>query len=79
MIGTTRATAKRDLEDLSAKKIVRLVGSGRGSHYEFLRKRLINGSNGSGEWNGRKFSMNNETRLSENPDQSDSSNKETAG
>jgi hypothetical protein len=27
MIGTTRATAKRDLEDLSAKKIVRLIGS----------------------------------------------------
>jgi ATP-dependent DNA helicase RecG len=47
MIGTTRATAKRDLEDLVSKGIVRLKGSGRGSHYEFVKERLINGSNGS--------------------------------
>ncbi len=44
---TTRATAKRDLESLAIKGIVRLKGSGRGSHYELLKKRLINGSNGS--------------------------------
>ena len=47
IIGTTRATAKRDLEDLGSKGVVRLKGSGRGSHYELSKKRLINGSNGS--------------------------------
>jgi predicted HTH transcriptional regulator len=46
--GTTRATAKRDLEGLAVKGIVRLTGSGRGSYYELSKGRLINGSNGSG-------------------------------
>jgi ATP-dependent DNA helicase RecG len=47
IVGTTRATTKRDLEDLGSKGVVRLKGSGRGSYYEILKKRLINGSNGS--------------------------------
>jgi len=47
LLGTSRATTKRDLEGLATKRIIRLVGSGRGSHYELLKKRHINGSNGS--------------------------------
>lgn len=45
--GATRPTAKRDLEDLVKKGVVAPKGSGRGAHYEFLKKRLINGSIGS--------------------------------
>lgn len=45
--GATRATAKRDLEDLVQKGVIAPMGSGRGAHYEFSKKRLINGSNGS--------------------------------
>ena len=45
--GATRPTAKRDLEGLVKKGVIAPTGSGRGAHYEFLKKRLINGSNGS--------------------------------
>jgi predicted HTH transcriptional regulator len=45
--GATRATAKRDLEDLVRKKVLAPMGGGRGSYYELRKKRLINGSNGS--------------------------------
>ncbi len=45
--GATRATAKRDLEALVQKAVIVARGSGRGAHYEFLKKRLKNGSNGS--------------------------------
>ena len=47
--GATRPTAKRDLEYLVKKGVVAPKGSGRGAHYEFLKKRLINGSNGSSD------------------------------
>ena len=45
--GAIRATAKRDLEDLVKKGVISPRGSGRGAHYEFLKKRRSNGSNGS--------------------------------
>lgn len=45
--GATRPTSKRDLEDLVKKGVIAPRGSGRGSYYESLKKRLINGSNGS--------------------------------
>lgn len=44
--GTTRATAKRDLEDLVGKGVLVRSGAGRGTSYDIPRKRLINGSNG---------------------------------
>jgi len=47
--GTSRATAKRDLEDLVNKGLLKLAGAGRGAFYYVLKKRLINGSNGSSE------------------------------
>lgn len=47
--GTSRATAKRDLEDLVHKGFLILVGTGRGAAYYVPTKRLINGSNGSSE------------------------------
>ena len=46
--GASRPTAKRDLESLVKKGLLVPVGSGRGAYYEVSRKRLINGSNGSG-------------------------------
>jgi ATP-dependent DNA helicase RecG len=45
--GASRPTAKRDLEELVSKGLLRVVGSGRGTYYEVPSKRLINGSNGS--------------------------------
>jgi len=45
--GTSRGTAKRDLEELVSKGVIVPKGSGRGAHYEFRKKRLINGPNGS--------------------------------
>jgi len=47
--GATRPTAKRDLEYLVKKGVLVPKGSGRGAHYEFLKKWLINGSNGSSD------------------------------
>lgn len=45
--GASRATAKRDLEDLVAKGLLKSAGAGRGAYYHLARKRLTNGSNGS--------------------------------
>lgn len=42
--GTTRATAKRDLDGLVGLGMLELVGSGRGAAYVFVRKWLKNGS-----------------------------------
>ena len=47
--GSSRATAKRDLEALIAKGLIVPKGSGRGAYYEFTRKRPNNGPNGSPE------------------------------
>lgn len=44
--GASRATAKRDIEDLRDHGILVLKGAGRGAYYEVPKKRLINGSNG---------------------------------
>jgi predicted HTH transcriptional regulator len=35
--GATRATAKRDLEELVSKNVIMLQGRGRGAHYEFKK------------------------------------------
>jgi predicted HTH transcriptional regulator len=43
----SRATAKRDLEELVAKGVLVRQGQGRGVHYVLAQKWLINGSNGS--------------------------------
>ena len=43
----SRATAKRDLEELVHKGLIILVGTGRGAYYKVPKKWLINGSNGS--------------------------------
>ncbi len=45
--GASRATAKRDLEELVRKGLLILTGAGRGAYYQVPKKRLINGSNGS--------------------------------
>ncbi len=45
--GTSRPTAKRDLEDLVNKGVLVPIGSGRGARYDVARKWLTNGSNGS--------------------------------
>jgi ATP-dependent DNA helicase RecG len=45
--GASRATAKRDLEDLVTQGLLIPAGAGRGAHYELPRKRLKNGSIGS--------------------------------
>jgi hypothetical protein len=42
--GTTRATAKRDLDGLVGLGMLELVGAGRGAAYAFVRKWLKNGS-----------------------------------
>jgi len=46
---TTRATAKRDLEDLVVKGLLVPQGAGRGAFYELPRERPINGSIGSSQ------------------------------
>jgi len=45
--GVSRATAKRDLEELIRKNLIILIGAGRGVYYQIPKKRLINGPNGS--------------------------------
>lgn len=47
LTGASRPTAKRDLEDLTRKGVLRRIGAGRGAYYQVARKRLRNGSNGS--------------------------------
>ena len=42
--GTTRATAKRDLDSLISLGMLELVGAGRGAAYVFVRRWLPNGS-----------------------------------
>jgi len=42
--GVSRATAKRDLDDLVGKGLIILTGAGRGAYYQVPKKRLINGS-----------------------------------
>ena len=51
----SRATAKRDLEDLVTKGVLARLGTGRAVHYEVAKKRLRSGSSGSpggGDGNG---------------------------
>ena len=43
----SRATAKRDLEELVAKGVLVRQGQGRGVHYVSAHKWLMNGANGS--------------------------------
>lgn len=45
--GMSRATAKRDLEELVDKGVLARMGAGRGAFYQVPNKRLTNGSNGS--------------------------------
>ncbi len=47
LTGASRATAKRDLEELVRAGLLMRAGAGRGAFYELARKRLANGSNGS--------------------------------
>lgn len=47
--GASRATTKRDLDELVNKGVLTLEGHGRGAHYTKMKKRLKNGSNGSSE------------------------------
>jgi len=48
LVGVSRATASRDLEELLAKRILEKVGkTGRGAHYLLAKKRLTNASNDS--------------------------------
>ncbi|HVS15971.1 MAG TPA: ATP-binding protein [Thermoanaerobaculia bacterium] len=57
----SRATAKRDLEDLVEKGLLVLVGAGRGAHYELAKKQLTNGSNGSSSGTPRNGSETAQT------------------
>jgi len=43
----SRATAKRDLEEMVKLGLLKLEGAGRSSHYKLIGNRLINDSNGS--------------------------------
>ncbi|MCK4412363.1 MAG: DUF4062 domain-containing protein [Candidatus Eisenbacteria sp.] len=52
LAGISRATAKRDLDDLVSKGLLVLAGAGRGAHYEVPRKRPINDSSGSSAGDG---------------------------
>jgi ATP-dependent DNA helicase RecG len=48
LVGVSRATATRDIEELLAKRILEKVGTtGRGAHYLLAKKRLTNASNDS--------------------------------
>jgi len=47
LTGASRATAKRDLEDLVENGVLVPMGAGRGAYYEVPKKRLTNGSSGS--------------------------------
>jgi predicted HTH transcriptional regulator len=47
MTGASRATAKRDLEELVTIGLITLEGAGRTARYRLSEKRLKNGSNGS--------------------------------
>lgn len=45
----SRATAKRDLDEMVKLKLINLIGSGRTAHYRLAEKRLIIDPNGSSE------------------------------
>lgn len=47
LTGVSRATAKRDLDEMIQLGILVLAGAGRSAHYRLADKRLINGPNGS--------------------------------
>jgi len=47
LTGVSRATAKRDLDEMIKLGILMLAGAGRSAHYRLAHKRLTNGSNGS--------------------------------
>jgi len=47
----SRATAKRDLDDMIKLGLLKLEGAGRSAHYRLTRNRLNNGSNGSNNRN----------------------------
>jgi len=48
LTGMTDKTATRDLTDLVAKKVLRRIGTGRGTYYVLASLRDIRGTNGSG-------------------------------
>lgn len=47
MNGVSRATTKRDLDEMVKLGLIKLEGAGRSAHYRLTRKRLRNGSIGS--------------------------------
>ena len=47
LTGVSRATAKRDLDEMVKLGILVLAGAGRSAHYRLADKRLMNGPNGS--------------------------------
>jgi ATP-dependent DNA helicase RecG len=49
LTGVSRATAKRDLDEMVKLGLVKLEGAGRSAHYRLIGNRLKNGSNGSPE------------------------------
>lgn len=49
LTGVSRATAKRDLEELVKMELIELEGAGRAARYRLIAKRLENGSKGSPE------------------------------
>lgn len=46
LTGVSRATAKRDLDEMVKLGLIKLEGAGRSAHYRLTGNRLINGSNG---------------------------------
>lgn len=49
LTGVSRATAKRDLDEMVKLGLLKLEGAGRSAHYRLTRNQLKNGSNGSAE------------------------------
>jgi len=49
LTGVSRATAKRDLDEMVKLGLLKLEGAGRSAHYRLTGNRLINSSNGSPE------------------------------
>jgi ATP-dependent DNA helicase RecG len=49
LTGVSRATAKRDLDEMVKLGLLKLEGAGRSAHYRLTGNRLKNGSNGSPE------------------------------
>lgn len=55
LTGVSRATAKRDLDEMVKLGLLKLEGAGRSAHYRLNRIWLINGSNGSFAGTARKM------------------------